>query len=127
MADTDRKKLPYLARIGIACGVIGLALCIGKIAIPFDDIDQYIAYRVSFALCCLVAIWPIARICRFVSERNMPLWATLSITLLSSYVLGFVCSTCALLLHIMYGTETYMRTFGWDYIFNGSYFSCFVL
>jgi hypothetical protein len=94
---------------------------------PFDDIDQYIAYRVSFALCCLLAIWPIARICRFTSERNMPLWATLSITLVSSYVLGFVCSTCALLLHIMYGTETYMRTFGWDYIFNGSYFSCFVL
>lgn len=123
----SENKLPYQAWIWIACGGAALALGIAKIAMPFDDIATYVAYRITFTLCCLVSIWPIARVCRFVSERSMAMWATLAITLSSSYVIGFVCSTCAFLVHRAYGTESYMRSFEWTYIFNGSYFSFFVI
>jgi Histidine kinase len=121
------KNLPHRAWIWIACGGFALALGIAKVAMPFDDVDEYVAYRLTFTACCFLGLWPITSLCRFLSDRNTPLWATVAIVLACSYAIGFICSTCALLLHFVYGKEQYMRTFSWTYIFNGSYFSFFIL
>jgi len=126
MTMTSARRRQRLGTL-VVIGAVLLALGVAKASMAFDDISHYLPYRVVFTVCSLLAMLAVVALCQRLWRSHASAWHIASSVAAVALTLGMATSLGAQLAQVMFGNDRYMRTLALVQVFNGAYFSWFML